>query len=103
MGCLGLGLGDCPKHPSQKTSAVGGPDNDCLFHPELPKCKADNGKCPHGFFQNENYNCFPKHDNALRVISHENDETGRCIPKSYRKCEGKMVNKLGPIARTFII
>jgi hypothetical protein len=69
LGCLGLGLGDCPKHPSlQKTSAVEGPDYDCLFHPELPKCKSDNEKCPDGFFQNEDSNCFPKHDNALRVI-----------------------------------
>ena len=77
-------MSDCPKHPSlQKTSAAGGPDNDCLFHPELPKCKSDNGKCPDGFFQNEDGNCFPQHDKCPKGYhSHENDETGRCIPDS---------------------
>jgi hypothetical protein len=77
-------MSDCPKHPSlQKTSTAGGPDNDCLFHPELPKCKSDNGKCPDGFFQNEDGNCFPQHDKCPKGYhSHENDETGRCIPDS---------------------
>jgi len=77
-------MSDCPQLPSlQKTSAAGGPDKDCLFHPELPKCKSDNGKCPDGFFQNEDGNCFPQHDKCPKGYhSHENDETGRCIPDS---------------------
>lgn len=59
---------------------VKGPDNDCLFHPELDKCKSDNGKCPSGFFQNEDENCVPNHQKCPKGFhSHEDDETGRCI------------------------
>lgn len=59
-----------------------GPDEDCLFHPELPKCASDNGECPDGFFQNEDANCVPEHPNGCPegFHSHEDDETGRCIP-----------------------
>ena len=54
---------------------------DCLFNPSLPKRKSDNGKCPDGSFQNEDDNCFPQHDKYPKGYhSHENDETGRCIP-----------------------
>jgi hypothetical protein len=77
-------MSDCPKNPAlQKTAVEGGPDNDCLFHPELAKCKSNNDKCSNGFFQNEDGNCFPKHDKCHKEFhSHENDETGRCIPDS---------------------
>src|SRR5690242_9173441 len=76
-------MSDCLKNPALQKTAVeeGGLDNDCLFHPELAKCKSDNGKCPDGFFQNDDGNCFPKHDKCPKGYhSHENDETGRCIP-----------------------
>jgi hypothetical protein len=67
--------------PAQTTA--GGPDGDCLFNPSLPKCKSDNDKCPDGFFQNEDGNCFPQHDKCPKGYhSHENDETGRCTPDS---------------------
>lgn len=70
-------MSDCPMHPSLLV-----PDNDCLFHPELPKCASDNGVCPDGFFQNEDGNCVPSHPNGCPegFHSHEDDETGRCIP-----------------------
>jgi hypothetical protein len=75
-----------PQQPTPPTNGEG-PDQDCLFNPSLPKCKSDKGKCPDGFFQNEDGNCFPKHDKCPSGFhSHENDETGRCIPDSTR-CE----------------
>lgn len=73
------------QRPQQPTPPTNGeaPDQDCLFNPSLSKCKSDNGKCPDGFFQNEDGNCFPKHDKCPSGFhSHENDETGRCIPDS---------------------
>lgn len=36
------------------------PDKDCLFDPDLPKCAAVNGKCPDGFYQNEDEQFVPK-------------------------------------------
>ena len=85
-----------PPLTSSQTTA-GGPDRDCLFHPSLPKCNADNGKCPDGFFQNEDGNCFPKHDKCPKGYhSHENDETGRCIPDK-TPCEpGYIINPSFP-------
>ena len=66
-----------------------GPDQSCLFHPEQAKCKSDNGKCPTGFNQNEDGNCFPKHDRCPKGYhGHEDDETGRCIPDSIPCQEG---------------
>jgi hypothetical protein len=83
---------DCQKNPNVVNNPVipaikqvvdSGPDGDCLFHPELPKCKSDNGVCPEGFAQNEDGNCFPRHDKCPKGFhSHEDDETGRCIPDS---------------------
>jgi hypothetical protein len=50
---------------------------------ELPKCKSDNDKCPDGFSQNEDGNCFPNHEPCPKGFHlHEDDETGRCIPNS---------------------
>src|SRR6476646_9140660 len=85
-------MSDCPNHPSLTEEPAanttegfvdGGPDGDCLFNPSLPKCASDNGECPDGFFQNEDGNCFPQHGRCPEGYhSHENDETGRCIPDS---------------------
>lgn len=74
--------GPCPETPPPEEPPTEGPDEDCLFDPSLPKCKSDNGVCPEGFFQNEDGNCVPRHPNGCPegYHSHENDETGRCIP-----------------------
>ena len=36
-----------------------GPDGDCLFDPNLPKCASVDGDCPDGFFQNGYEQCVP--------------------------------------------
>ncbi len=58
------------------------PDGDCLFDPSLPKCAPDeNGNCPEGFYMNGYEQCFPAHDRCPSGYhSHEDDESGRCIP-----------------------
>jgi hypothetical protein len=58
------------------------PDGDCLFDPSLPKCTPDeNGNCPEGFNMNEDGQCFPAHDRCPEGYhSHEDDESGKCIP-----------------------
>ncbi len=58
------------------------PDGDCLFDPSLPKCAPDeNGNCPDGFGMNEDEQCFPRHDRCPSGYhSHEDDESGKCIP-----------------------
>jgi len=59
-----------------------GPDRDCLFNPSLPKCKpGPGGNCPPNFGRNEDGNCFPLHHRCPSGYhSHEDDESGRCIP-----------------------
>ena len=60
-----------------------GPDGDCLFNPDLPKCASVDGECPDGFFQNEDEQCVPDHDGCPDGYhSVDDDETGRCIPDS---------------------
>jgi hypothetical protein len=61
--------------------ATSGPDNDCLFSPELPKCAADtNGNCPDGFGTNEDEQYFVIHDKCPdKYHGHEDDESGKCI------------------------
>ncbi len=69
-----------------KTGA--GPDRDCLFNPSLPKCAAIDGKCPDGFFMNEDERCVPEGgcpDGYHRV---EDDETGTCYPNTKGCPEG---------------
>lgn len=60
------------------------PDGDCLFDPSLPKCAPDeNGDCLEGFGTNEDGQCFPLHDRCPSGYhSHEDDESGSCIPDS---------------------
>ena len=61
-----------------------GPDGDCLFNPDLPKCASVDGECPDGFFQNEDEQCVPSHLDGCPSGYHsvDDDETGRCIPNS---------------------
>lgn len=75
--------GLCPEPETPPTDGEV-PDGDCLFDPSLPKCASDNGVCPEGFFQNEDGNCVPRHPNGCPTgyHSHEDDETGQCIPDS---------------------
>lgn len=69
-----------PLTPIAPPKEGGVPDHECLFKPELPKCASDNGKCPDGFSQNGDGNCFPNHDRCPKGFhSHEDDETGRCV------------------------
>ena len=60
--------------------------NPCLLDPSDPSCpKPDptTQDCPPGWAQNEDGNCFPVHDKCPKGYhSHEDDETGRCIPNS---------------------
>lgn len=58
----------------------------CLLDPSLDSCpKPDpDQNCPEGWAQNEDGNCFPLHPEGCPsgYHSHEDDETGRCIPNS---------------------
>jgi len=59
-----------------------GPDGDCLFNPDLPKCASVEGECPDGFFQNEDGQCVPEGGCPDGYHTVDDDETGRCIPNS---------------------
>jgi hypothetical protein len=49
------------KANTNSTTSQGGPDQDCLFDPDLPKCApGPDGKCPDGFAMNEDGQCFPR-------------------------------------------
>jgi len=62
------------------------PINPCLLDPSDPSCPKpdENQNCPDGWAQNEDGNCFPLHPEGCPsgYHSHEDDETGRCIPNS---------------------
>jgi len=64
------------------TPIAGGPDRDCLFNPELPKCAAVDGECPDGFNQNEDEKCVPEGGCPDGYHTVDDDESGRCIPNS---------------------
>ncbi len=70
------------------------PDGDCLFDPSLPKCAPDeNGKCPDGFAMNGDGQCFPRHDRCPDDYhSHEDDESGKCIPDDVPCDPGYIMN-----------
>jgi hypothetical protein len=70
------------------------PDEDCLFDPSLPKCALDeNGNCPEGFAMNGDGQCFPRHDRCPEGYhSHEDDESGRCIPDNISCDPGYIMN-----------
>ena len=59
-----------------------GPDGDCLFNPDLPKCASVDGECPDGFFQNEDEQCVPEGGCPDGYHTVDDDETGKCIPNS---------------------
>ena len=59
-----------------------GPDGDCLFDPNLPKCASVDGECPDGFFQNGYEQCVPAGGCPDGYHTVDDDETGRCIPNS---------------------
>jgi hypothetical protein len=59
-----------------------GPDGDCLFDPNLPKCASVDGDCPDGFFQNGYEQCVPVGGCPDGYHTVDDDETGRCIPNS---------------------
>lgn len=74
---------NAPSDKSQVSETpVSNPDGDCLFDPSLPKCAPDeNGNCPEGFARNGDDQCYPRHDRCPEGYhSHEDDESGRCIP-----------------------
>jgi hypothetical protein len=66
-----------------------GPDRDCFFAPDLPKCKPINGKCPDGFGFNDDDQCIPTGDCPSGYGRVDDDETGKChdLDKT-RPCEG---------------
>ena len=70
------------------------PDGDCLFDPSLPKCAPEeNGKCPEGFSRNGDDQCYPSHDRCPEEYhSHEDDESGRCIPDNVPCDPGFIMN-----------
>jgi hypothetical protein len=73
-----------PLPPQQPpTNDTQGPDERCLFDPTLPHCASVDGECPEGFANNAYDQCFPLHDRCPSGYhSHEDDESGRCIPDS---------------------
>jgi len=70
------------------------PDGDCLFDPSLPKCApGENGNCPEGFARNGDDQCYPRHDRCPEGYhSHEDDESGRCIPDDVPCDPGYIIN-----------
>ncbi len=70
------------------------PDGDCLFDPSLAKCAPDeNGNCPEGFAMNGDGQCFPRHDGCPEGYhSHEDDESGKCIPDDVSCDPGYIMN-----------
>jgi len=58
---------------------IEGPDGDCLFDPNLPKCASIDGECPDGFFQNGYEQCVPAGGCPDGYHTVDDDETGRCF------------------------
>lgn len=79
---------------TQDESEYSQPDGDCLFNPSLDKCAPDiDGNCPQGFNLNENEQCFPAHESCPSGYhSHEDDETGKCIPDNVPCEPGYIMN-----------
>jgi len=67
---------------TDSTATAEGPDRDCLFNPNLPKCAAIDGECPDGFNQNGDEQCVPEGGCPQGYHTVDDDESGRCIPNS---------------------
>ena len=72
-----------------------GPNNDCLFDPDLPKCASNEGECPDGFFNNDDDQCVPEGGCPDGYHTVDDDETGRCIPDSDGCPEGMIFRSDG--------
>jgi hypothetical protein len=71
-----------PPVPAVLSQKDKGPDNSCLFFPELPHCAPDKeGKCPANFFMNGDGQCVPNKKCPPGFENHDNDESGTCWPK----------------------
>jgi len=81
--------------PSPISVTSEGPDNDCLFNPDLPKCASNEGDCPDGFFNNDNDQCVPEGGCPDGYHTVDDDETGRCIPESEGCPEGMIFRSDG--------
>jgi hypothetical protein len=69
------------------------PDEDCLYDTSLSKCTPGPEGCPEGFGTNDKGQCFPLHDKCpTGYHSHEDDESGECIPDSTPCEEGYIMN-----------
>jgi predicted transcriptional regulator len=66
-----------------------GPDRDCFFAPDLPKCAPIDGRCPDGFGFNEDGQCIPHGDCPDGYSRVDDDETGKCFSDDkLKECEG---------------
>jgi len=81
-------------NPAEEGTSDSQPDGDCLFDPSLPKCAPDeNGNCPESFARNGDDQCYPRHDRCPEGYhSHEDDESGRCIPDNVPCDPGFIMN-----------
>lgn len=63
-------------------------DKPCLYDTSLPQCAPDaNGNCRDGYGMNDDGRCFVIHNTCPDGYhSHEDDESGECIPDSI-KCD----------------
>ena len=65
----------------------------CLLDPPLPECAPVDGMCKEGWAMNEDGQCFPRHDRCPKGHhSHEDDESGRCIPNDTPCDPGYVIN-----------
>jgi hypothetical protein len=69
-------------------------EDPCLFDTSLPECQPVDGKCPEGYGMNRNGACFPLHPEGCPsgYHSHEDDESGECIPDTTPCDEGYIIN-----------
>lgn len=69
-------------------------DKEYLFDPSLRKCIPGTEGCPQGFVMNAYEQCFPRDDGGYPggYHSHEDDESGRCIPDEIPCDDGYILN-----------
>ena len=86
-------MSGCPNHPSLVKTSARQVKEPCLLDPPLPECAPVDGKCKEGWAMNEDGQCFPRHDRCPKGHhSHEDDESGRCIPNSTPCDPGYVIN-----------